>query len=139
MIKKIDHIAIAVRNLEAASRFYTEHLGLTVTKIEDVPTEKVRVAFIPIGHTCIELLEPTAEDSPIAKFLEKRGEGLHHICLETDEIKQRMQDLQQEGIKLLSDEPRQGAQGTQIVFVHPKANAGVLTELVQHPEGGSHH
>ncbi len=138
MIKKLDHIAIAVRDIETAAKFYTEHLGLSIAKIEEVPTEKVRVAFIQIGDVWIELLEPTAEDSPISKFLDKRGEGLHHLCVETNDIGQAITHLHQEGVRMLDDSPRQGAKGTQVAFVHPKGNAGVLTELVQYPDGESH-
>ncbi|MCK6513118.1 methylmalonyl-CoA epimerase [Myxococcota bacterium] len=138
MIKKLDHIAIAVRNIETASKFYTEHLGLSIAKIEEVPTEKVRVAFIQVGDIWIELLEPTAEDSPISKFLDKRGEGLHHLCLQTHDIQESITNLHQHGVRMLDESPRIGAKGTQVAFVHPKANAGVLTELVQYPEGESH-
>ncbi|MCB9638287.1 MAG: methylmalonyl-CoA epimerase [Myxococcales bacterium] len=138
MIKKLDHIAIAVRNLEEASKFYTEHLGLSIAKIEEVPTEKVRVAFIQVGDVWIELLEPTADDSPISKFLEKRGEGLHHLCLQTDQVAETITELHDHGVRMLDEKPRPGAKGTQVAFVHPKANAGVLTELVQYPEGEAH-
>jgi|GEM_PF-66090 len=133
MIKKIDHIAIAVRDLDQASKFYTEHLGLTLEGIEEVPGQKVRVAFIPIGDTRIELVEPTSPDSPISKYLEKRGEGLHHICLETNDVHGDVQALADSGVRLIDSSPREGAHNTQIAFVHPKANAGVLTELAEHP------
>lgn len=133
MIKKIDHIAIAVRDLEASSRFYVHQLGLSVAHEEDVPSQKVRVAFIPIGDTRIELVQPTTDDSPIGNFLQKRGEGLHHICLETTDLNTDLQRLKDQQTQMIDQEPREGAHHTRIVFVHPKANSGVLTELAEHP------
>ncbi len=131
MIKQVDHIAIAVNDLKESVRFY-EELGLKVTEIEEVESQKVRIAFIPIGNTRIELVQPTSPDSPVAKFLEKRGEGLHHICLETDAIEQTLATLQEKEMRLIDKEPKVGAGGHKIAFVHPKTNSGVLTELVEH-------
>lgn len=137
MIKKIDHIAIAVRDVEASSRFYVEQLGLSVAHEEEVSSQKVRVAFLPIGDTRIELVQPTADDSPIRNFLDKRGEGLHHICLESTDLDADLQRLQQHQTQMIDREPKEGAHGTRIVFVHPKANSGVLTELAEHPSSES--
>ena len=131
MIQKINHIAIAVPNLEEACAFYEQHLGLKVTHIEEVTEQKVRAAFIPIGEVRIELLEPTAADSPIQKFLEQRGGGLHHICLQTDDVSADLARLEQQGVRLIDRVPRQGAHQTRIAFIHPKANNGVLTELAE--------
>lgn len=133
MIKRIDHIAIAVRDIETASEFYTTQLGLKVARVEDVPSQKVRVAFIPIGDTRIELVMPTADDSPISKFLDKKGDGLHHICLETDDIDDDLSRLIQNEVRLIDTTPKPGAHDTRVAFLHPKANSGVLTELAEHP------
>ena len=130
MIKQLDHIAIAVKDLEASTRFY-EELGLKVTEIEEVKSQKVKIAFIPIGNTRIELVQPTSSDSPVAQFLEKRGEGLHHICPETNSITETLQTMKEKEMRLIDKSPREGAGGSQIAFVHPKTNSGVLTELVE--------
>jgi len=131
MIKKLDHIAIAVRDIETAAKFYTEHLGLSIAKIEEVPTEKVRVAFIQIGDVWIELLEPTAEDSPISKFLDKRGEGLHHIGYRVDDCAAALEAMVAAGATPIDKAPRPGSRGTTVAFVHPKGSFGTLIELVQ--------
>jgi methylmalonyl-CoA epimerase len=139
MIEKVHHIAIAVRNLEEQARFYREQLGLTVREIQEVPSEGVRIAFIPCGETLIELVEPLSPDHTVARFIEKRGEGLHHICLQTPSIRSAMATLKERGCTLLSEEPKPGADGL-IAFVHPKSSGGVLVELVEPPaprEGGS--
>lgn len=133
MIKRVDHIAIAVKSIEEASQFYIEHLGLSIARIEEVPSQKVRVAFIPIGETNIELVEPMSDDSPISKFLEKKGPGLHHICLETDQLEGDLEALNEHGVKMIDKSARPGAHNTKVAFVHPKANSGVLTELAEHP------
>ncbi|MBU49329.1 MAG: methylmalonyl-CoA epimerase [Deltaproteobacteria bacterium] len=138
MVKKVDHIAIAVKDIEQATTFYKQ-LGLDVSAVEEVPDQKVRVAFIPIGETHIELVEPMSKDSPISAFLEKRGEGLHHICLETDQIDHTVEHLQEQGVRMIDKSPRTGSRQTRIAFVHPKANAGVLTELVEHPDDKQSH
>ena len=131
MIKKIDHIAVAVENIEESARFYTEGMGLTVTHIEEVPSQKVKVAFIPVGEVMIELLEPTSEDSPVAKYLAKRGKGLHHVAYAVDDIHAAMAHLESQGARLIDKTPRPGAHGKQIAFLHPKSSGGVLTELCQ--------
>lgn len=138
MIEGMAHVGIAVRSIDEARGFY-EALGMTVTGIEDVPAEKVRVAFIPCGDSAIELLEPTADDSPIARFLEQRGPGIHHLCLATDDVRADDERLRTAGYRVLRPEPTQGAGGCWVQFVHPKSAGGVLLELSQAPAGGSGH
>jgi len=130
--KKIAHIGIAVYNIEASIPFYTKLLGLTLEKTEEVESEQVKVAFIKIGESRIELLEPLSEQSAIHSFLEKKGEGIHHIALEVDQIDQRLIDLKQNGIRLINEQSKQGADNAQIAFLHPKSTNGVLFELSQH-------
>jgi len=130
MIKKIDHVGIAVKNLEEAIKVW-EGLGLKVDEIEEVPDQKVRTAIIHVGESRIELLEATAEDSPIAKFIAKRGEGIHHIALGVDNIEEHLEKLKEEGYRLIDEKPRIGAGGAKIAFVHPKAVTGVLLELCE--------
>ncbi|MBM3134406.1 MAG: methylmalonyl-CoA epimerase [Chloroflexi bacterium] len=132
MIKKIDHIGIAVKSIEAALPAYTQGLGLVVRHVQDVPDQQVRIAFLPAGETDIELVEPTSETSGVARFLENRGEGIHHLCLEVDDIAAALAQLAAQGMALIDKKPRQGAEGL-IAFVHPKALHGVLIELVQKP------
>ncbi len=133
MFKKIDHVGIAVKNLEEAIKVW-EGLGLKVDEIEEVQDQKVRTAIIHIGESRIELLEPTAEDSPIAKFIAKRGEGIHHIALGVDNIEEHLKELKEKGYRLIDEEPRIGAGGAKIAFVHPKAVTGVLLELCERKE-----
>ncbi|ASJ02289.1 methylmalonyl-CoA epimerase [Thermococcus profundus] len=130
MFKKIDHVGIAVKNLEEAIKVW-EGLGLKVDEIEEVPDQKVRTAIIHVGESRIELLEPTSEDSPIAKFIAKRGEGIHHIALGVDDIEGHLEKLKEAGYRLIDEKPRIGAGGAKIAFVHPKAVTGVLLELCQ--------
>ncbi len=130
--KKISHVGIAVRDLEAAIPFYRDSLGMQLEGTEVVAEQKVRVAFLVVGESRIELLEPTAEDSPVAKFLEKNGEGVHHIAYEVDDLQASLDRLKEEGVRLIDDKPRDGAHGARIAFLHPKATRGVLTELCQH-------
>lgn len=129
---KLDHIGIAVRNLKDAIEHYS-NFGFQIKGQEEVPQQKVRVAFIPIGENNIELLEPTDIESPIAKFIEKRGEGIHHIALEVDNIEEKIDMLKASGVRLIDEKPREGAQGSKVIFVHPKALNGVLVELCMHP------
>lgn len=124
----VDHIGIAVRSLDERLALYRA-LGLEVEGREDVPSEKVRVAFLPAEGTKIELLEATSPDSPIAAFIEKRGEGMHHVCFRVDDIRAAMASLKAQGVQLLSDEPRPGAHGSRVCFVHPRSAGGVLIEL----------
>jgi methylmalonyl-CoA/ethylmalonyl-CoA epimerase len=129
--KAINHIGIAVNSLEACQDFYETTLGAAFEAIEEVPSQKVRVAFYKVGDVRLELLEPTSEDSPIATFLAKRGEGLHHVAFTVSDINQRLAELKVAGLRLIDEKPRQGAHHTQIAFLHPKSSAGVLTELCE--------
>jgi methylmalonyl-CoA/ethylmalonyl-CoA epimerase len=130
LITRLHHVGIAVRSLEERVPLYRT-LGLEIAGGEEVPSDMVRVTFLPVGDTRIELLEPTAPESPVAKFIASRGEGLHHICLEVDDIRDTMAALAAQGFHLVSEEPRPGAHGTQVCFVHPKSAGGVLIELCQ--------
>ena len=130
MIAGIAHIGIAVRSIEEARRFW-EALGLRVDHIEEVPHEGVRVAMIPCGGSRIELLEPTREDSPIAGFLAKRGPGIHHLCLASDDVAGDDSRLRAAGVELLRAAPTAGAGGSRVQFVHPKSAGGVLVELAE--------
>ncbi len=130
MIDKIDHVGIAVRSIEEARGFY-EALGLEVEEIEEVPQEGVRVAMIPCGGSRIELLEPTREDSAIAKFLERQGPGIHHLCFASDDVEADDGTLRGGGYRLIRDQPTRGAGGSRVQFVHPKSAGGVLVELAQ--------
>ncbi len=132
--EKVSHIGIAVENIEQSLAFYQHTLGLEVEAVEEVTSEQVRVAFLPIGETRIELLEPLSDESPIRKFISKKGEGIHHIALEVNDISKRLQQYQEEGIPLINTEPKQGAHDSQIAFLHPKASGGVLFELTN-PKG----
>ncbi|MEA3543695.1 MAG: methylmalonyl-CoA epimerase [Thermodesulfobacteriota bacterium] len=131
MLKKINHLGIAVKSLEASIPYYRDQLGMTFEGTEEVAEQKVKVAFLQIGESRIELLEPTAEDSPIAKFLEKKGEGVHHTAYEVADIKAALADLKEKGIRLIDETPRHGAHNSLIAFLHPKATGGVLTEICQ--------
>jgi methylmalonyl-CoA epimerase len=133
MPKRIDHVAIIVSNIEQSLAFYRDTLGITPSEIKEVPTEKVRIAFLPMGGPAgseIELIEPTTTDSSLSKFLEKRGEGLHHICLEVDDIDAALAQMQEKGAPVLDKQPRIAAEG-RAIFIHPKATNGVLLELVE--------
>jgi methylmalonyl-CoA/ethylmalonyl-CoA epimerase len=128
MVKHISHIGIAVKDLDEGIAFY-QKLGLTLEAIEEVPSQMVKVAFFPVGDTRIELLAPTSEDSPIAKFIEKKGEGIQHLAFAVDDLPQALKDSEEEGIRLIDKEPRPGAHGADIAFLHPKSTGGVLIEL----------
>ena len=132
MIDKIDHIGVAVHSIEEAKGFY-ETLGLEIEEIEEVESEGVRVAMIPCGESRIELLEPTRPDSPIQTFLERRGPGIHHLCLGTDDVEADDARLRAGGLRVLRPEPTIGAGGCRVQFVHPKSAGGVLLELSQPP------
>ncbi|GED66572.1 methylmalonyl-CoA epimerase [Brevibacillus reuszeri] len=134
---KIAHIGIAVKSLEQALPFYTNHLGLSLIGTEEVESEQVKVAFLEIGESRIELLEPLSDQSPIAKFIEKRGEGIHHIALDVNDVKERLIHLKEQGVPLIHEVPKKGAHNAQIGFLHPKAAGGVLYELCQYPEEDS--
>ena len=128
---KLEHIGIAVKNLDKSNRLFTKLLGKPPYKIEDVPLEGVRTSFFDVGGVKIELLEAIRADSPIAKFIEKRGEGLHHLAFAVDPIEDKMKELSAEGFHLLSDQPKAGADNKMIVFLHPKATNHVLVELCE--------
>lgn len=133
MPRRIDHVAIIVCHIEQALAFYRDILGIIPGEIMDVPTEQVRIAFLPLGGpggSEIELIEPTTPNSTLAKFLEQRGEGLHHICLEVDDIEVALQEMQKRGVPVLDQQPRVAAEG-RAIFVHPKGTNGVLLELLE--------
>lgn len=130
---RLDHIGIAVRQLEDAVRPYTDGLGLQLEGVEEVTTESVRVAFLTLGESHIELLEPLGGQSPVAGFLEKRGEGVHHLAVAVPDIRLAMDRARRAGLRLLSEEPKPGAGGSKVCFVHPKDFGGVLVELVERP------
>ena len=132
MISKIDHIGIAVKDLEARLGIYRDALGLAGIHVEEVPTENARVGFVPVGDSEIELLESTTPDGVLARFIEKRGEGLHHIALAVDDCQTMLDRLRSAGVRTLDETPRAGARGSKVGFVHPSATGGVLIELVQH-------
>jgi methylmalonyl-CoA epimerase len=127
----LDHIGIAVANLDEALAFYRDTLGLEIEPAEDVPTQRVRAHFVPTGSAALELLEATAPDSPIAKFVEKRGPGLHHITLRVDDIHSALAALKARGARLIDETPRPGVGGSLVAFIHPSAAHGVLIELKQ--------
>ena len=131
----LDHVAILVADLDAAIALYRDVYGLTLHEVEEVPTEKVRVAIFGHGAGRIELVSPSGPDSPMAKTIEKRGEGLHHVCLEVPDIEKAMASLKARGAPLLDEKPRPGAGGARVAFVHPKGSRGVLVELRQGPKG----
>ena len=130
MMKKIDHIAIAVHSIEEALQAYEGALGLELADVGEVSEQAVRVAFLPMGESALELVEPLTSDSGVAKFLEKRGEGIHHICFEVDDIEAALQNLAAKGARLIDEQPRQGAHG-RVAFLHPKSTHGVLIELIE--------
>jgi methylmalonyl-CoA epimerase len=132
-IKRIDHVAIVVPNLEEARRFYEDILGLEVTHVERADGQAVTIAFMPIGESEIELLEPTTEDSGVARFLEKRGPGIHHICFEVDDITSTLNDLKTKGVQLIHEEPVTDPGGKRFAFVHPRSTFGVLIEFYELP------
>lgn len=133
-IEKIDHIGIAVESIENWLGFYRDVLGLQLSRSEEVKTQKVRVAFLSIGESQIELLEPTSEDSPISNFLKTRGGGIHHIAIKVNDIEEALTRLHEAGMRLIDTEPRVGSHNQLVAFVHPKASGGVLIELTQEPK-----
>jgi len=131
MIQGIDHIGIAVKSIDEAKKFWVDTLGLKFSHIEEVPEQKVRVAMLKAGEMTIELLEPTSLDSPIQRFIEKRGEGIHHLTLATDDLIEQLKTLKSASVNLIDEKPRTGAGGAQIAFLHPKSAHGVLIELCE--------
>ena len=131
MLQKINHIGIAVQSIEDTLPFYRDQLGMALLGMEEVAEQRVRVAMLRIGESKVELLEPTSEDSPVAKFLEKNGPGIHHIAYEVDSIESAIAHLVAAGARMIDQVPRAGAHGTRIAFVHPKSSGGVLTQICQ--------
>ena len=131
---KIEHLGIATRRIDEAIGFWRDALGLKVVHTEEVAEQGVRVAMLPLGESRVELLEPTGADSPIAKFLEKRGPGLHHIAVRVDDIRATLAQLKEQGVRLIDETPRTGAGGCLVAFVHPSSANGVLLELVEHTQ-----
>lgn len=134
MIEKIDHIGIAVKSIEKATELFSNLLGLKVTGEERVEGQKVKVAFLPLGDSELELLESTEPEGPIARFIEKKGEGIHHIAFRVDNIEKTLEKLKKEGVRLIDEKPRYGAGGAKIAFLHPKDTNGILIELSERNE-----
>lgn len=131
MVVKIDHIGVAVSSLDESLKLYTDMLGMELGGTESVEEQKVRVAFLPIGDTELELLESTSPDGPIAKFIEAKGQGIQHIAFRVDDLEAALAELKAKGVRLIDEKPRYGAGGAKIAFLHPKATNGVLVELCQ--------
>ncbi|NWF92276.1 MAG: methylmalonyl-CoA epimerase [Syntrophaceae bacterium] len=131
MLKKINHIAIAVNNLEEASKFYQEVMGLTLSGVEVVPAQKTKVGFFKIGESNIELVQPSEPDSPLVKFLETKGQGIHHLCFEVDDVEAEVRAFLEKGATMVDQKPRPGAHHSKVAFVHPKSSSGVLIELCE--------
>ena len=131
---KIEHIGVATRSLDDSLKFWRDALGLELTHTEIVEEQGVRVAMLPVGEPRIELLEPTREDSPVAKFMDKRGAGIHHIAVRVDDIRAKLSELKEKGARLIDETPRVGAGGCLVAFVHPATAGGVLLELVEHTD-----
>ena len=127
----IEHIGIAVKDLETSIQFFEEKMGLHCYRVEEVPEQKVKTAFLKIGKTKIELLESTSQDGPIGKFIEKRGEGLHHLAFAVEGLQDSLDELAEKEVRLIDKTPRKGAEGLDIAFLHPKSTFGVLTELCE--------
>jgi methylmalonyl-CoA/ethylmalonyl-CoA epimerase len=128
---QIDHIGVVVRDIQEALKVYQAALGLPLREVVEVPNQKVEVAFLPVGESNIELVQPLSDDTGIAKFLKERGEGIHHICLKVSDIESALDQLKAHGVELIDEEPRQGPHG-RVAFVHPRGAHGVLIELVEH-------
>ncbi len=130
-VKHIDHIGVAVKSIDQAGRFYTEILGLGIEEVEEVADQKVKVAFIPITDSEVELLESTDPDGPVAKYIDARGEGIQHIAFRVENIDEALEELKTRGVRLIDQAPRKGAGGAKIAFIHPKETNGVLIEICQ--------
>jgi methylmalonyl-CoA/ethylmalonyl-CoA epimerase len=133
-VTRIDHIAILVPDLEEPLAFWRDALGLELTHVEDVPAEMAQIAFLPTGGSEVELVRPTSEDTGLARFLEKRGPGMHHICLEVDDIDGMLAQLKEKGVQLINEEARTGVGGRRYAFIHPKSANGVMVELYELPK-----
>ena len=130
-VKQINHVAVVVDDMERALRFWRDALGMELHELRDVPVEKSQVAFLPLQGSEVELVKPTTDDSGIAKYLARRGPGMHHICLEVDDIDEMLKQLRSKDIRLINEEPRTAADGKKYAFIHPESTAGVLVELYQ--------
>ena len=130
-IKQINHVAIVVEDIDASLAFWCDALGIEMHELRDVPAEKSKVAFLPVAGSEIELVQPTSDDSGIAKYLVKRGQGMHHVCLEVDDIEGMLAQLSAKGVRLINEQPRTAADGKRYAFVHPESTSGVLVELYQ--------
>ena len=135
MLDKIDHLGYAVEDIEAAARFYRESFGVEPGEPETVEDQGIKATMFAVGESRIELVQPTRPDSPVGKFLAKRGEGFHHVAYRVDDLSEALARLRRDGVELVDEEPRRGAGGTRMAFVHPHSVFGVLTELVELPEG----
>jgi methylmalonyl-CoA/ethylmalonyl-CoA epimerase len=131
VVKSIHHVAVVVEDMEASLDFWRDALGLKMTELRDVPAEAAQVAFLPVGGSEVELVRPTIEDSGLAKYLAKRGPGMHHLCVEVDDIVAMLETLKAKGIRLINEEPRTSDDGRKYAFVHPQSTSGVLVELYQ--------
>jgi len=134
MLKKINHIAVAVNNLEEAAKFYQTILGLDLSGVEVVSAQKTKVGFFKIGESNIELVQPAEPDSPLVKYLETKGPGIHHICFEVDDVEAEVKAFLEKGATMVDQKPRPGAHSTKVAFVHPKSSSGVLIELCELPK-----
>lgn len=135
MESKIQHLGVAVGSIDQALEFWRDGLGLELKDVEVVEDQGVRVAMLPIGESRIELLEPTGEETPVGKFISKRGTGIHHLCVEVDDVAAKLADLKAKGVRLIDEQPRIGAGGALVAFVHPASTGGVLIELTQKGTG----
>jgi methylmalonyl-CoA/ethylmalonyl-CoA epimerase len=136
-VKKVDHLGIAVKDLQEALAFYEKTLGITCTHVEEMPERGIKVAFLPLGAGRIELIAPTRDNSEVSRFLETRGSGIHHICFEAPDAQAAVDGLKAAGVRMVDETLKPGAHHTQVAFVHPKSTCGVLIELAQHPK--DHH
>ena len=127
----IDHVGIAVKSIDDALKFWEATLGIKCTGVEEVTEQKVKTAFLPLKDSEVELLEPMSDDSPVAKFIEKKGEGIHHLAIRVDDLEKALAELKEKGIRLIDEKPRKGAGGAMIAFIHPSATGGILLELSQ--------
>lgn len=132
-VKRIDHIAVVTNNIEGALKFWRDALGMEISHMEDVPSENAQVAFIPAGASDIELVKPATADSGLGRYLEKRGPGMHHICLEVDDLVAMLNQLKEKGVQLIHETPVSGSDGKKYAFIHPKSSMGVLVELYELP------
>lgn len=130
-VKQINHVAVVVQDMQKALLFWRDALGMEMHELREVPAEKSQVAFLPLPGSEVELVRPTTEDSGIAKYLAKRGPGMHHLCLEVDDIEGMLSELKSKGIRLINEEPRAAADGKRYAFIHPESTSGVLVELYQ--------